>query len=87
MTPRHRRGKEETSALVGKLEVLTPLEREVFDLVVTGRLNKQIALELGASEKTIKVHRGRVMKKLGAKSLADLVRLADRLPRDGGKET
>jgi RNA polymerase sigma factor (sigma-70 family) len=60
------------------LETLTPREREVFELVVRGMLNKQIAAELGASEKTIKVHRGRVMQKMEADSLADLVRMAER---------
>jgi FixJ family two-component response regulator len=58
---------------------LTAREREVMALVVTGRMNKQIAGELGLSEITVKVHRGNVMHKMGAKSLADLVRMADRL--------
>jgi FixJ family two-component response regulator len=58
---------------------LTPREREVFALVVTGMLNKQVGAELGATEKTIKVHRARVMEKMGAGSLAELVRMADRL--------
>jgi FixJ family two-component response regulator len=60
---------------------LTPREREVFALVVTGMLNKQIAFEMGISEKTIKVHRARVMQKMQAESLAfaDLVRLAEKL--------
>ena len=51
----------------------------MFRLVVRGLLNKQIAAELGASEKTIKVHRGRVMQKMEADSLADLVRMAERV--------
>jgi FixJ family two-component response regulator len=55
---------------------LTPREREVFSLVVSGLLNKQVAGELGAAEKTIKIHRGRVMAKMQAPSLADLVRMA-----------
>jgi FixJ family two-component response regulator len=59
------------------LDLLTPREFEVMQLVVTGMLNKQIASELGTAEKTIKVHRGRVMKKLGIVSVADLVRLVD----------
>ena len=59
---------------------MTAREAEVFALVVTGMLNKQIAAELGVSEKMIKVHRGRVMEKMRAGSLAELVRLAD----DGG---
>ncbi len=58
---------------------LTPRELEVFALVVTGMLNKQIAGELGTSEKTIKVHRARVMQKMQAGSLASLVRMADRV--------
>ena len=57
---------------------LTPREYEVFSLVVTGMLNKQIAFDLGTSEKTIKVHRARVMQKMSAESLADLVRLCEK---------
>ncbi len=59
------------------LDLLTPREFEVMQLVITGMLNKQIASELGTAEKTIKVHRGRVMKKLGIVSVADLVRLVE----------
>lgn len=66
-----------------RLESLTPRERQVFELVVRGLLNKQIALELGASEKTVKVHRGRVMQKMEADSLADLVRMAERIDAHG----
>jgi FixJ family two-component response regulator len=58
---------------------LTPREREIMALVVTGRMNKQIAADLEVSEITVKVHRGHVMRKMGARSLADLVRMADRL--------
>jgi len=61
-----------------RVESLTPREREVFALVVTGMLNKQIAFELGVSGGTIKVHRARVMQKMKAESLADLVRLAEK---------
>lgn len=58
---------------------LTPREREVCGLVARGMLNKQIAFKLGTTEKTIKVHRSRVMEKLEVRSVADLVRLVDRL--------
>jgi FixJ family two-component response regulator len=58
---------------------LTARERDVFALVVAGRLNKEIAAELGTAEQTIKQHRGRVMQKLGARSVAELVRLAERI--------
>jgi FixJ family two-component response regulator len=58
---------------------LTPRERQVFALVTAGFLNKQVGYELGTSEKTVKVQRARVMEKMGARSLPDLVRMADRL--------
>ena len=58
---------------------LTSREREVFSLVVAGRLNKQIAAELAISEVTVKAHRGKVMRKMGARSLADLVKMAAKL--------
>jgi FixJ family two-component response regulator len=60
-----------------RIRTLTPRETEVFALVVTGLLNKQIAAQLGVGEKMVKVHRGRVMQKMRAGSLAELVRLAD----------
>jgi FixJ family two-component response regulator len=60
-------------------DLLTPREREVFRQVVAGRLNKVIAARLGTSEQTVKVHRGRVMDKLGVRSVADLVRAAQQL--------
>ncbi|MBM2805647.1 MAG: DNA-binding response regulator [Deltaproteobacteria bacterium] len=62
-----------------RLDSLTPREREVMGLVVTGMLNKRVAYELGTVEKTIKVHRARVMEKMEVGSLAELVRLAERL--------
>ena len=65
--------------LRGRYESLTPREREVMGHVVSGTLNKQIAGELGRTEKTIKVHRHQIMQKMHARSLADLVRMAERL--------
>ena len=73
-------GEEARVAEVRKrVKLLSPRETEVFALVVTGMLNKQIASALGISEKTIKVHRARVMEKMQAGSVAELVRLADRV--------
>lgn len=66
------------------LASLTPREREVMTGVVAGKLNKQIATELGIGEKTIKVHRARVMQKLAVKSVADLVRLSEAAFLNGG---
>ena len=63
----------------GRYARLTARERQVLALVVSGLLNKQVASELGISEKTVKVHRARVIEKLGARSLPDLVRIAERL--------
>jgi FixJ family two-component response regulator len=66
-----------------RMSRLTPREQEVFERVIKGMLNKQIGFELGTTEKTIKVHRGRVMEKMEAESLADLVRMAGRLGIEG----
>ncbi len=76
---RARHEREQQKELLDRMASLTPREREVFRLVIAGRLNKQIAFELGTVEKTVKVHRARVMAKMGAQSVADLVRFADRL--------
>jgi len=70
---------QEVAALQQRLATLTPREHEVMTLVVTGKLNKQIADILSISERTVKVHRGRVMQKMQAPSLAALVRMADTL--------
>ncbi|MEX4002071.1 response regulator transcription factor [Paraburkholderia sp. EG285A] len=66
---------EQRAEVQRRVDKLTPREREVMALVVTGRMNKLVARELGAAEKTIKIHRGRVMEKMEAASLADLVRM------------
>lgn len=67
------------SGLKSKFETLTPREREIMALVASGLMNKQVAGKIGLSEITVKVHRGRVMQKMGAKTLADLVRIAEAL--------
>ena len=69
----------ETAMLQQRYSSLTPRERDVMEHVVAGQLNKQIAFDLGTGEQTIKVHRGRVMEKMGVDSLAELVRAAERL--------
>jgi FixJ family two-component response regulator len=79
-----RREAAERAAIRARLATLTPREREVMAHVVLGKMNKQIAALLGTAEKTIKVHRARVMQKLGVRSVADLVRLAG---RDGSAGT
>jgi len=69
----------DTSKLQASFDTLTPREREIMALVTAGLMNKQIAGEIGVSEVTVKLHRGNVMRKMGAKSLAELVRMADAL--------
>ena len=74
-----RRERAERAEVQRRLETLTPREREVLALVVTGLLNKQIGAELRVSEKTVKIHRARVMEKMGANSLPHLVRMAQKV--------
>jgi len=74
-----RQSRKELDDIQGRLETLTPREREVLTHVVTGQLNKQIAWDLGTVEKTIKVHRARVMEKMKVQSVAELVRLTERV--------
>jgi len=69
---------DERASITANLAKLTPREREVLTHVIAGRLNKQIASDLGTVEKTIKVHRGRMMSKMGVHSVAELVRIAER---------
>jgi FixJ family two-component response regulator len=77
----------EVAVLQERLQSLTPRERQVLPLVVTGLLNKQIAAELGTTEATVKVHRSQLMKKMGAGSLPELVRMAEKIgvPLSGAK--
>ncbi|MNH26872.1 Response regulator protein TmoT [compost metagenome] len=72
-------GEQAGGALRSAFETLTPRERQVLAFVIAGLMNKQIAAELNLSEVTVKVHRGQMMKKLGARSVADLVRMAEAL--------
>jgi FixJ family two-component response regulator len=74
-----RTGKKAIAVVRSQFESLTPREQEVIGWVTAGLMNKQVAAEMGVSEITVKVHRGNVMRKMGAKSLADLVRMADML--------
>ena len=67
---------KEKQEIRGRIELLTPRENEILRYVISGMLNKQIALKLGIAEQTVKIHRGRIMEKLCAESVADLVRLA-----------
>jgi len=75
---REREARAEVVSFIARLATLTPRERQVLGHVIAGRLNKQIAYDLGTVEKTIKVHRSRMMEKMGVRSLAELVRMAER---------
>ncbi len=78
-----RAAREEERQLQARFDSLTPREREIFDLLVAGKLNKQVAYDLGIAERTVKRERGQIMAKLGADSPAELGRLAERLHRPG----
>jgi FixJ family two-component response regulator len=74
-----RQQRVELSGLQARYDLLTPREQQVFSLITSGFLNKQVAADLGTSEKTIKIHRSQVMQKMEVRSLADLVRIAEKL--------
>jgi FixJ family two-component response regulator len=87
---RDRRTRRETKILAdiqSRFETLTPREREVMTLVAAGLMNKQIAAEIGLAEITVKIHRGRIMKKMAARSLAELVRMSEALGIHGTKRS
>jgi FixJ family two-component response regulator len=81
---KERTERAERETVVRRFQTLTPREREVMALVVRGMLNKQIAFTLGASEKTVKIHRGRMMEKMKVSSVADLVRAAEKIDTPPG---
>jgi FixJ family two-component response regulator len=74
-----RSNETQAAAITDRYAALSPREREVMALVTTGKMNKQVAAELGLSEVTVKIHRGAAMRKIGARSLVDFVRMADAL--------
>jgi FixJ family two-component response regulator len=83
---RQRASRARKTEVESRLASLTPREREVLDHVMEGRLNKQIAYDIGTAEKTVKVHRARAMEKMGVRSVAELVRMVERARRDWSTE-
>ena len=81
-----RQRQTETNMLRRRFESLTPRERQVFPLVISGLPNKRVAAEIGATEGTVKVHRSQLMKKMGADSLPDLVRMAEKIGAHGSTQ-
>jgi FixJ family two-component response regulator len=81
---RHRRAAErDLSKIRERFRALSPRERQVMELVAAGKMNKQVAGDLGISEITVKIHRAAAMRKMGARTLADLIRMADMLSSKG----
>ena len=79
-----RRHRDQIRTIQSRFDELTPREREVFDLLVTGMLNKEVGAALGTTERTVKAHRAQIMCKLGVRSVAELVHVATTLGRSGG---
>ena len=83
---RHAREDADLAALRARVDTLTDRQREVWRRVIRGELNKQIAIDLGIVDRTVKLHRAKAMEKLGARSTADLVRIAERLGLADGSD-
>jgi FixJ family two-component response regulator len=80
-----REGDKAASRMRALFETLSPREREVMALVTSGLMNKQVAAKIGLAESTVKIHRGQVMRKMGAKSLADLIKMAEMIDVQGNR--